>query len=415
MNFLQLCVAKADLVLQEGCDFMENNNVFSKIKSVFAFINEKILRRNSHVMMRYLVKELLLYFTIAFLFFFLVFFCNQILLLVQDILRKHVPLVQVMKLMTYSLPFIIAQSAPFGTLVGFLMCMGRLMTDNEILILRATGTSFFRLSLPVIILGVLISLGSFFVNDYLLPLGTIQYNKLYKEIIFSNPNVEMESNSIKKTNNSILVIGEVDDRNISDLILFDTDNSGNQRLIIANSTELLDPNDSTIMMQLRMKNPSVIQFDNEDKDTYEYIFSDYTTMNIFASQFIASNSSGTNPREMTSYDLKKHIEKLKSKKNTSKRTLNTYNLEYHKKFSLPFGSIFFALLAFPLAILFGKHNGQTIGLIIGILISVLYWSLMTLGQIFGLRNGMNGFISMWLPNFLVGIFGCIFIFFLVKK
>ena len=415
MNFLQLCVAKVDLVLQEGFDFMESNNVFSKIKSVFAFINENIFKRNSHVMMRYLVKELLLYFLIAFLFFFLVFFCNQILLLVQDILRKHVPLVQVMKLMTYSLPFIIAQSAPFGTLVGFLMCMGRLMTDNEILILRATGTSFFRLSLPVIILGVLISLGSFFVNDYLLPLGTIQYNKLYREIIFSNPNVEMESNSIKKTNNSILVIGEVNDRNVSDLLLFDTDSSGNQRLIIAGSTELLDPNDSTIMMQLRMKNPAVVQFDNDDKDTYEYILSDYTTMNIFASQFISSGSSGTNPREMTSYDLKQYIKKLKDKENTSKRTLNTYNLEYHKKFSLPFGSIFFALLAFPLAILFGKHNGQTIGLIIGILISVLYWSLMTLGQIFGLRNGMNGFISMWLPNFLVGIFGCIFIFFLVKK
>ena len=395
--------------------FMESSKIFSKIKSVFTFINEKILKTNSHVMMRYLVKELLLYFTIAFLFFFLVFFCNQILLLVQDILRKHVPLVQVMKLMTYSLPFIIAQSAPFGTLVGFLMCMGRLMTDNEILILRATGTSFFRLSLPVIILGVVISLGSFFVNDYLLPLGTIQYNKLYKEIIFSNPNVEMESNSIKKTSNSILVIGEVNDRNVSDLILFDTDNSGNQRLIVASDTELLDPNDSTIMMQLRMKNPSVIQFNNDDKDTYEYILSDYTTMNIFASQFIASSSSGTNPREMTSYDLKQYINKLKDKKNTSKRTLNTYNLEYHKKFSLPFGSIFFALLAFPLAILFGKHNGQTIGLIIGILISVLYWSLMTLGQIFGLRNGMNGFISMWLPNLLVGIFGCIFIFFLVKK
>lgn len=395
--------------------FMESSKIFSKIKSVFTFINEKILKTNSHVMMRYLVKELLLYFTIAFLFFFLVFFCNQILLLVQDILRKHVPLMQVMKLMSYSLPFIIAQSAPFGTLVGFLMCMGRLMTDNEILILRATGTSFFRLSLPVIILGVVISLGSFFVNDYLLPLGTIQYNKLYKEIIFSNPNVEMESNSIKKTSNSILVIGEVNDRKVSDLLLFDTDSDGNQRLIVAGNTELLDPNDSTIMMQLRMKNPSVIQFDNDDKDTYEYILSDYTTMNIFASQFISSGSSGTNPREMTSYDLKKYIDKLKTKKNTSKRTLNTYNLEYHKKFSLPFGSIFFALLAFPLAILFGKHNGQTIGLIIGILISVLYWSLMTLGQIFGLRNGMNGFISMWLPNLLVGIFGCIFIFFLVKK
>lgn len=391
------------------------NNLLANIKKIFIFSRKNIFKSNSHVMMRYLVKELLLYFLIAFLFFFLVFFCNQILLLVQDILRKHVPLMDVMKLMSYSLPFIIAQSAPFGTLVGFLMCIGRLMTDNEILILRATGTSFFRLSLPVIILGIIISIASFFVNDYLLPLGTIQYNKLYKQIIFSNPNVEMESNSIKRTSNSILVIGEVNDRNVSDLLLFDTDNDGNQRLIIASETELLDPSDSTVMMQLRMRNPSVVQFDNENKDTYEYVLSDYTTMNIFASQFIQTNSSGTNPREMTSYDLKKYIEKLKSKKNTSKRTLNTYNLEYHKKFSLPFGSIFFALLAFPLAILFGKHNGQTIGLIIGILISVLYWSLMTLGQIFGLRNGMNGFISMWLPNLLVGIFGCVFIFFLVKK
>lgn len=391
------------------------SNYFENIEKLSFFIKEKVLKTNSHVMMRYLVRELLLYFLIAFLFFFLVFFCNQILLLVQDILRKQVPIIEVMKLMSYSLPFIIAQSAPFGTLVGFLMCMGRLMTDNEILILRATGTSFFRLSLPVIILGILISIGSFFVNDYLLPLGTIEYNKLYKQIIFSNPNVEMESNSIKKTSNSILVIGDVNDRYVSDLLLFDSDSSGNQRLIIASDTELLDPNDSTIMMQLKMKNPTVVQFDKDNKETYEYILSEYTTMNIFASQFVSSGSSGTNPREMTSFDLKKYIDKLKTKDTTSKRTLNTYNLEYHKKFSLPFGSIFFALLAFPLAILFGKHNGQTIGLIIGILISVLYWSLMTLGQIFGIRNGMDGFISMWLPNFLVGIFGCIFIFFLVKK
>lgn len=391
------------------------DNYFENIKEFWVFVKENVFKTNSHVMMRYLVRELLLYFLIAFLFFFLVFFCNQILLLVQDILRKQVPIIEVMKLMSYSLPFIIAQSAPFGTLVGFLMCMGRLMTDNEILILRATGTSFFRLSLPVIILGVFISIGSFFVNDYLLPLGTIEYNKLYKQIIFSNPNVEMESNSIKKTSNSILVIGDVNDRYVSDLLLFDSDSSGNQRLIIASDTELLDPNDSTIMMQLRMKNPTVVQFDKDNKETYEYILSDYTTMNIFTSQFISTGSSGTNPREMTSFDLKKYIDKLKTKESTSKRTLNTYNLEYHKKFSLPFGSIFFAILAFPLAILFGKHNGQTIGLIIGILISVLYWSLMTLGQIFGIRNGMDGFISMWLPNFLVGIFGCIFIFFLVKK
>ena len=79
----------------------------------------------NYLLIRYLVKELLLYFTIAFLFFFMIFFVNQILLLAEDILKKRVPVADVVRLIVYSLPAIIAQSAPFATLVGFLMCLGR--------------------------------------------------------------------------------------------------------------------------------------------------------------------------------------------------------------------------------------------------------------------------------------------------
>ncbi|MDE5614224.1 MAG: LptF/LptG family permease, partial [Treponemataceae bacterium] len=59
-------------------------------------------------------------------------------------------------------------------------------------------------------------------------------------------------------------------------------------------------------------------------------------------------------------------------------------------------------LAIPLSLLSGKHNGQTIGLIIGLFISVAYWAMMILGQIFGSRSGTNGVILMWLPNIVIG-------------
>ncbi|MDD6654419.1 MAG: LptF/LptG family permease, partial [Treponema sp.] len=87
--------------------------------------------------MRYLTKELFMYFFVAFLFFFMIFFVNQILYWAETILKQRAPAHQVAKLMLYALPGVISQSAPFATLVGFLMCLGRLMTDNEILILRA--------------------------------------------------------------------------------------------------------------------------------------------------------------------------------------------------------------------------------------------------------------------------------------
>ena len=369
---------------------------------------------NRNVLITYLVKELLLYFLIAFLFFFMVFFVNQILLMAEDILKKRVPIMDVARLMSYSLPFIIAQSAPFATLVGFLMCLGRMMTDNEILVIRASGKSFLVILLPVLILGGGISLLSFFVNDYLLPLGTISYNKLYKEILFSDPTIELESNSVKRTDDVTLVIGEVTDTLVSDLIFFDVDDQGQTRVIVSGATEINNSTELGILMNLTMDSALVCSFDSADARSYDVMRAGKTTMNVFASSFF-SDSSSNNPREMTSFDLFKFIRQMQEEDSTSSLQMNMYKLEFHKKFSLPFASIFFALLAMPLAILFGKHNGLTVGLIIGIFLCVAYWAAMILGQTFGIRQGLSGFWTMWLPDFFVGGAGIVFYLVLVKK
>ena len=372
------------------------------------------LQSNRHVLIAYLVKELLLYFLIAFLFFFMVFFVNQILLMAEDILKKRVPIMDVARLMSYSLPFIIPQSAPFATLVGFLMCLGRMMTDNEILVIRASGNSFMVILLPVLILGGCISILSFFVNDYLLPLGTISYNKLYKEILFSDPSIELESNSVKRTEDATLVIGEVTDTLVSDLIFFDVNDQGQIRVIVSGQTEINNSTDPGILMNLTMDSAKVLAFDAADTSRYDVLQAGNTTMNVFASSFF-SDTSSNNPREMTSFDLFKFIGQMQDEGTTSSLQMNMYKLEFHKKFSLPFASIFFALLAMPLAILFGKHNGLTVGLIIGIFLCVAYWAAMILGQTFGIRQGLSGFWTMWLPDFFVGGAGIVFYLVLVKK
>ena len=154
-------------------------------------------RLGRNILIKYLYRELFYYFMICFAFLFVVFFANQILLIGEDMLSKRAPFNDVVKIMVYSLPAIIAQSAPFATLVGFLMCLGRMASDNEILIIRASGFSFRSILVPVMILGLAISLVSFFVNDYLLPLGTIKYNQLYRKIMKSNPTVVLEPDSVK--------------------------------------------------------------------------------------------------------------------------------------------------------------------------------------------------------------------------
>lgn len=367
-----------------------------------------------HVLVRYIIHELLIYFAVAFLFFFMIFFVNQILLVAENILKKHVPFWDVMKLLTYSLPFLIAQSAPFATLVGFVMCLGRMMTDNEILIVRASGQSYKIVLVPVMILGLAISLVSFFVNDYLLPVGTIKYNKMQRQIATSNPGVVVEPHSVKRLNNATIVIGDVDGSNVSDLVFIDKGDDGRMRIITAGKSEVLSAKREGVLMQLNMSGATAAFLDSRKAENYDVLDADKVTMNIFDSAFF-DNNYAVSPREMTSYDLGRTISGMKKTGGASKQTLDRYIMEYQKKFSLPLGSIFFALLALSLAFLFGKHNGQTIGLILGLIISVLYWATMMLCMIFTVRiHILNSTLSMWIPDIAAGAAGLLF-YALLKK
>lgn len=385
---------------------LENAQEKNDVKKIQRYNNklESLEEVKNKVLIKYIIKELFLYFAVSFLFFFVVFFVNNILLLAQDILEHRVPLPTVTKLIVYCLPAIIAQSAPFATLVGFLMCLGRMVSDNEILILRASGQRYALILIPVLLLGILISIFSFVMNDYFLPLGNINFNKLKKDIVQSNPMVEIEPNSVKQLNDFSMVIGEEKGEGVGDIVFFDDSANSEKKIIIAQDTLAEKTDINGLLLQLKMANPYVLVLDKRNQKSYDVIHSDELTLIVFDS-VIDQNNGGLSPREMTSYDLYKRIKELEEQQNLTKIQLNSYYLEYHKKFSIPFGSIFFAILAFPLALLFSKKDGQTIGLILGIVISVLYWASSMLGQLFGLRSGFNGFWMMWGPDFFIGIIG----------
>ena len=138
-----------------------------------------------------------------------------------------------------------------------------------------------------------------------------------------------------------------------------------------------------------------------------------TVLNIFDS--VITGRSGKNPREMTFYDLRKEILSMKADPDEDVLRINTWMMEYYKKFAIPFGSIFFAFLAFSIAFLFGKHNGLTMGLFIGIIICVLYWAMQISGQLLVTRVHLDSFLCIWVPNILLGVMGGIFSLVLIGK
>ena len=397
---------------------IKQNRTIRILHRYYTKFQVRVLKRGSlkdHILVKYLFKDLFLYFLVSFFFFFMIFFVNQILLTVEDLLSKSAPFADVMRIMVYSLPFIIAQSAPFATLVGFLMSLGGMMSSNEILIFRAAGLSFIKIFIPVAMLGVFISIGSFFVNDYLLPLGTIKYNELMRKIMNSTPTIELESNSVKHLDTSHIVIGTVEGNTVSDVVIIDS-KDGEDRLIIAGQSELQGAREEGVLMQFDMTDATILTVKTDNRKNYDILHSARAVMNVFDSTFLGSFSQS--PREMTTYDLTKRLNQMKAEKSedlNAIRKINLWGMEWHKKFAIPFGSIFFALLAFSMAFQFGKANGQMIGLFLGIVICVLYWAVQIVGQLLVTKVGLNAFWCIWTPNILIGLFGLGFMIRLLRK
>ncbi|MDR0449959.1 MAG: LptF/LptG family permease [Treponema sp.] len=403
-------------------------------------------RSVSWTLFRYVVTESLFSFFVSFLFFFFIFFVNQLLLLAQDILTKRVPFNQVSLLVLYALPGVIAMAAPFASLVGLLMTVGRMTSDNEILVMLSSGLSYRTVFIPATVVGLLISLFSFFANDVLLPAGKLQFNRLYRRILVSTPALELEANSVKRFKETVIVTGNVNGASIDNVLIFDRTGDGERRVIMARNAELKDEGREGLSLDLDQA--FILSSKEVARRDYDYASSSYLRYWVPQEDLIQAVSSIT-PQEMSSVDVYRGIvnqrrdldlrldeqrgrissqalelEALLRKgpedgswnrranlfssfeRETGTlaiigqdRLLLRYLLEYYKKFSIPFGALSFVLLAVSLGLL-AKKSGQTVGFIIGLLISVLYWALLLGGQTMGIRLGYPPFWSIWFPNIL---------------
>ncbi|MBQ9538129.1 MAG: LptF/LptG family permease, partial [Treponema sp.] len=281
-------------------------------------------------------------------------------------------------------------------------------------VLRASGIRYSFVALPVVVMGLLVSVLGFAMNDYFLPLGLLKFNRLRKQIVQSDPAVEIEADTVKRMNGTTIVIGGVnEDGSIENLVMFDRDQSGRDRVIVTGRSDVSKSDEPGIMMKFNMSGATVLELDREQTRNFDVFESQKILLNIFDKAVMPTG--GVQPREMTSYDLWKIIQVMKKDESVTHKMMNRYNLEFAKKFSLPFGSIFFALLAFPLSLVFGKWDGQTLGMIFGVIISVIYWAATILGQTFGVRSGWNGFWMMWGPNFFIGLLGLLLYLMLRKR
>ena len=401
---------------------------------------------------RYVLNEFLFSFLVAFLFFFFIFFVNQLLVMAEEIFSRNVAFLDVLLFILFSLPAIVALAFPFGSLVGALMAVGRLSSDNEILAFRASGVSLGRILRPLLVAGVLLSMVSFVVNDYFLPVGNIRLGAMFRKILYTNPRIELEPFSVKRYQNTVIITGEIEGTRIREITIIDREEDRRKRVITAREGSLGESSGQRGVISLRLEEVFTHVPTAKDGERFEFSSSRAMIYNILLRDFSAGFVN-PGPREMSSVDVLKEIQRMEAgrrqrhseqrlaarkvlyalamelrhleslplaerqrrassltalhgeyteqdRKHAVDRNLQLHRLEFHKKFSIPIACLLFVLFAFPVGLL-ARRSGRTVGFSVGLLMSALYWGLLFTGHTLGIRMQVAPLLAMWFPNLFV--------------
>ena len=115
----------------------------------------------------------------AFLVLLLVFTLFELL---SDILRNQTPFLVVAEYLLNVAPYLLYSVAPLIMLLAVLITFGLMNRSNEITAIKATGTSIYRIVMPVLVAAAVLATGLFFADQFYLPRTNQRQEALHNQI-----------------------------------------------------------------------------------------------------------------------------------------------------------------------------------------------------------------------------------------
>ena len=118
---------------------------------------------------RYVTKSMLSAFIGCMFVFIFLYIIVDLFSHLDDILKERAAIAALLNYYLSFLPLMFIQVSPLGCLLSLLYSIGNLSKTNEIIAMRSSGLSIWRISLPALIFGLLISGFVFMLNERSLP------------------------------------------------------------------------------------------------------------------------------------------------------------------------------------------------------------------------------------------------------
>jgi len=383
-NFVLLWIRSVQGWLKEKAEGIKKAHRFLN-RWTFSLTNRSKLIR---VMDRYVIRTFLFYFVLVLLVFVSLFIVVTVFELVNQIVRNHISIGTVVLYFIYLTPQMLIWVVPLTVLLAILISLGTLTKSNEVLAMKAAGVSLYRLSMPLLFMGLLLSGGLYLIQDFVLPSANQRQDEYRNYIKKGIPQTHQHpdrkwmagsDNRIYHYNNFYYAKNQF--ANLS-IFRFDPVTLKLREWTFASSAKWDGTNWMLNNATVHQLSQSEISTSSE-MDPPDYFKDDVRT----ASQ-------------MSFGELQKYVEDLRRKQ----FDVNGLTLDLYRKVSFPLVAFIMALIGIPFSFKTGKKGAfYGIGICIGF--GILYWSTFELFNKLGEVNRISPLMAAWFPNLLFAIGG----------
>ena len=359
----------------------------------------------------YITKKFILILATVMICFVTVFILVDLIENVQKFITRNLSSKDILKYYLFTLPSILSVALPISMLISTIFTFGDLQKNNEITAFKSSGISIFRISFPLLTIGlisclILFLFDNLIVSEYLQKRYDIDKKlKPYKKKFSRNS----KSDIYYKLNNSFLEIKKFNYKNNTGYLVSIKNNINNDINYRLDSKKMIWREDllkwNLIDCNMRIWDNGSYKF-SEIPDTLIRIFSlsDTKKDSVFLTpEFIKKDI--VKPQEMNYWELDSFILKLKTLKDKG-----IHKWEVNKHYKTAFSFIPFIMILFGIALSIQKNKGSYAkGMGLSLIVIFLYMVIIRFGQTLGYNQILSPFLSVWFVNFLFLAIGILLI------
>ncbi len=359
---------------------------------------------------RYIVREHIAPFIMSISMIMLIFILNLLFRMLRRIVGQGLPLNVIGEFFFLNLAWILTLAVPMAVLMACLIAYGRMAGDMEIVALKASGVSVIRLMRPMLFVGIIIGLFTFYFMDQVLPDFNYRNKLLTISIRRKKPNIAVKEGIFtKELSKQTILVREIN--NVSGMQyqvkIFDDTNPAQPATVVADSA-MLTYIDTLGMYQYHLYSGEIHQMKTEEPEAYETLEFVESIFRINSpEQMLHLRERGyRGDRELGLEGLSRRIEELRNRPNADQlvKQINRYRVEYHKKYAIPAATVVFVLIGAPLGIKLRK-GGAGSSVVLAVTFFLVYWIFLIGGEDLADRNVVHPAVAMWAPNVLLGLLG----------